>query len=340
MSRRRSALFMCSVSVAALLTWGLVGLAPRSVWIPTVLVVGFVAVAILLAYGANGRAVRPEAEVPFDRLPAEFGEHQALMITDVPLPSRREDYSFLFSATVLWSPLTEDEQPDLHLPALAVAAVLGRARDIARQCDPDQAALVRYELGSELGKMQPDDARSVRAMARSIRLFLPERDRERLVKLATLRKEKAMWEHERKYEQSRREYLGEDVLKDTGSAVVWWLSRNDEQVEKTVQDIDLLAQLASAANNTYLPDAFQPHPPDLEHDPEQRSPVDHFDAFMRSMGIDHDHPERPLMSRRFREVVSRHGIHEVADEMSRRFEILDDLPPDSDAAPPSEPDPR
>jgi hypothetical protein len=73
---------------------------------------------------------------------------------------------------------------------------------------------------------------------------------------------KAIWEHQRKYEQNKRAYLGRDVLKDPGSAVVWWLARNDDHVEKTVQAIGLLAQLSSAAT------------------------ADRFDAFLQAMQFD------------------------------------------------------
>ncbi|MCX4727778.1 hypothetical protein [Streptomyces sp. NBC_01306] len=87
--------------------------------------------------------------------------------------------------------------------------------------------------------------------------FLLARDQERLAALASVRKDEAVWEHERKFEQSRRTYLGEDVLRDTGSAVVWWLHRNDDRVDRTVKDIGLLAQLTSAANNQDVDERFR-----------------------------------------------------------------------------------
>lgn len=88
---------------------------------------------------------------------------------------------------------------------------------------------------------------------RSGRLVLPEQDRQRLDKLAAIRKEEDVWEYERRREQSMRRYLGTDVLKDPGSAVVWWLARNNGQVETAVQSIDLLVQLSRAANRLNIP---------------------------------------------------------------------------------------
>src|SRR5690606_13970414 len=68
----------------------------------------------------------------------------------------------------------------------------------------------------------------------------------------------------RKYECDRREYLGKDVLKDTGSAVVWWLAKHDDQVKQAVDEIGPLAQLSSAANDRDVPERYRhmvPYPP-------------------------------------------------------------------------------
>src|SRR5690606_25663405 len=116
------------------------------------------------------------------------------------------------------------------------------------QWEPERASLVQHELGAALGTMRPDADGCVRAMAEDVEITLPDEDRDRLNTLAAVRKSKAIWEHERIYEQSRRAYLSEDVLKDIGSAVAWWLAKNDERVEKVVNDIPLLVTLSSAIN--------------------------------------------------------------------------------------------
>lgn len=272
-------------------------------------------------------------------------------ITNVLLPSMREDYYFLFSGTALWEPTAVGgEDAIAGMSALAVDAVLKRARQVTQQRDPGNASLVRYELASALSEMQPDDTGRLRAMADSVRLVLPDHDQERLNKLAAVRKEESIWEHERKYEQSRRHYLSADVLKDPGSTVVWWLARNDDQVEKTVGSIGLLARLFAAANNTDLPEAFRQLAPELAamdgagtplfgagspDAPEpgaEKSAADHLAAFVQAADIPGDDPERALLARRLANIVTAHGQQDVADEIIRRF----DRP--GDAGDPPEPD--
>lgn len=99
--------------------------------------------------------------------------------------------------------------------------------------------------------------RHLQAMTEDVRPTLHQHDQERLDGLAGVRKDQAVWEHQRKYERSTHKYLGEDVLKDTGSAVVWWLAKNDEQVERTVEDLGMLARLTSAVNDTDVPERLR-----------------------------------------------------------------------------------
>ena len=68
-----------------------------------------------------------------------------------------------------------------------------------------------------------------------------------------LRKHERIWEQERRMEVNMRRYLSEDVLSDTGSAIVWWLARHPDQIEESVQMIGALAQLTAAANSKEIP---------------------------------------------------------------------------------------
>ena len=195
-------------------------------------------------------------------------------VADVLLPSQDADYHFLFSATVLWSPVgTGSTRQPANLAASAVEAVVQRASEITRLRAAVSASRVRWELGSVLGELKADSADCVRAMANSVQLVLPASDQERLDKLAAVRKDETVWEHERHYEQSRRRYLSGDVLKDPGSAVVWWLSRNNDEVEKAVRDIGLVVQLYSAANNTDTPAVFRHLVPDRGIDDTVGTPI-------------------------------------------------------------------
>ncbi|MCW2875936.1 MAG: hypothetical protein JWQ95_36 [Sphaerisporangium sp.] len=342
MSSGRNTVTVYFVAMGGVLLFGLVLFAPWPLWTSLVLAVALVTAAVLLVRAAGRRrSSRPSPEpstryVPPPPPPVERREQR---VVQVPLPSEEEDYDFLFSATVLWSPVrfTVDEAV-VNPAALAVDAVLKRAREITEHRGPGRASLVQHELGGVLGTMRADDTGCLQAMAELVEVTLSGDDQERLDKLAAVRKNKAIWEHERKYEQSKREYLGEDVLKDTGSAVVWWLTRNDDHVEKTVNDIGLLARLSSAANNKELPESFQRFAPGTESGYASEAPylpfedfpaspsrngasaVDCFAAFLRTMDFAEGDSQSALLTRQMAALVGKHGRTEVAEEMLRRFD--------------------
>ncbi|GAA3730179.1 hypothetical protein [Streptomyces tremellae] len=229
---------------------------------------GACGVAVLLSAGgavARRRTERfPRHLLAEPDLPIPPVERREVRVRDVALPSVLPDYDFLFSATVRWCPVSgPDHAPLVNPGALAVDAVLTRAQEVTAARHPSRASLVQHELNGALGTMFTVRDGRAEAMAVDVRLCLSDADQERLVKLAEVRKNEAVWEHERKYEQSRRAYLGEDVLKDTGSAVVWALHRNDDKVDRTVQDIGLLAELTAAANNEELAERFHRFVPSL-----------------------------------------------------------------------------
>ncbi|MCE3034603.1 hypothetical protein [Streptomyces sp. CMSTAAHL-2] len=168
-------------------------------------------------------------------------------------------------------------------------------------------------------------------------------------RLAKVRKDKAVWEHQRTYEQSKRQYLGEDVLKNTGSAVVWWLAKNDEHVEKTVADLGLLAQLTSAANDSDIPERLQellsPSRPDGPDDfdetdgpvstdafggsPGHRSAADHLSDLFDAMGFPEEDPRRAMLAAQFAHIIKEQNRYETAEEVLRRFAPPE---PEDDAA--------
>jgi hypothetical protein len=303
-------------------------------WITLVLTVLAGAGLIVVAMWICSRVSSPPIlvrQVPGPPLPAPSAERRSAPIAGVLLPSSRDDYCFLLSATVFWLPVKVFvDGPAVNMNALAVDAILSRAREITEQRDPGHASMVRHELGRVLGEMREDATGCLRAMAESVELVLPEQDQQRLDKLAAVRKDKDVWEHERKYEESKREYLGDDVLKDTGSAVVWWLARNDDQVEKTVRDIGLLTQLSCAANNAEVPQSLHPAGAqsadggDMSWRLEgEKSAAEHFDAFLTALRFDADNPQRALFARRVADLAARHERQEVADELVRRFDVPD-----------------
>ncbi|MEU3355460.1 hypothetical protein [Streptomyces sp. NPDC037389] len=285
-------------------------------------------------------------------LPIPPLERREQRITDVALPSDTDDYDFIFSATVRWCPIDDApaDAPVVNAGSLAIDAVLNRAREITSRKSPGRSALAQYQLDGELGTMLPDPTGRVYAMAENVLLTLADQDRERLAKLSAVRKDEAVWEHERKYEQSKRAYLGGDVLKNTGSAVVWWLAKNDDKIDKAVADLGLLAQLSSAANDQDVPERFRhlvPHPVPEWHEraaeqgdeyeaveekylespdktsgdtPGEPSVADRFDEMLTAMGFDDDDPRRALFAQRVARAADAADQHGTAEEIRQRFD--------------------
>jgi hypothetical protein len=320
--RNTVVVYFCVIGVLVLA--GLIAFAPQAVWLPAVAFVAVIALVVLGRWVSGRWQMRPPiaAEPVYEAPPPPVAPREQ-RIDQVPLPSQEADYDFLFSAVVLWTPVHPlwDER-QVNLAALAVDAILRRAREITERREPGRAALVAHELGGILGTMQKDPTGHILAMAESVQVVLSTQDQERLDKLAEVRKDQVMWEHDRKYEQSKREYLGEDVLKDTGSAVVWWLVKNDDQVEKTVNDIGLLATLCSAANNETVPEATG-HPFGATPSMNGASPVDDLAAFFHSLDLG---GERDLFAHQIALLVRNYGRPEVADEIVRRFDLTEPNP--------------
>lgn len=184
--------------------------------------------------------------------------YQETQVVDASLPSAADGYDFLFSATVWWRPVSGHAgRSDGASPALAVSSVLSRALEVVRLEEPGRASFARYLLEGELGVPLPDRSARVEAQAADVTLRLAPADRERLRRMTDLRKDEELWEYERQHERNKRRYLGEDVLKSAGSAVVWWLARHEDEIEKAVGMIGPLAQIAAAANDEEVPELFR-----------------------------------------------------------------------------------
>ncbi|KPI00563.1 hypothetical protein OK074_5810 [Actinobacteria bacterium OK074] len=301
----------------------------------------------------------PRELLPHPDLPLPEPQRQEQRVGHVALPSSVADYDFSFSATVRWLLLdAPHDAPYVNPAGLAVDAVIQRARAVTAGQPPHRSAFAQHQLDGALATMRADATGRVMAMAQDVVLNLPEPDRERLVKLSNVRKDEDVWEHERNYERSKRTYLGEDVLKDTGSAVVWWLSRNEEEVEAAVDRIALFARLSAAANNTDIA-------PEFEHlvyasdapEPGRQQPYDTDDAVswngastahgangaepglsaadvLAWFDIAPDDPDADLITERLINVVQVHGRTAVADRLAHhagRSQTQDDATDATDA---------
>lgn len=209
---------------------------------------------------SSGRASADSYESAESELPAAPVEqpYQETRVIDAVLPSATDGYDFLFSATVWWKPVPDHAgRSDDASPALAAASVVRRAREVVRHEEPGRASFAQYLLDGALGVPLPDRNERVKARAADVTLTLAPADRERLRKLNDLRKDEEVWEYERQHERNKRRYLGDDVLKSAGSAVVWWLARHENEIEKAVHMIGPLAQIAAAANDEEVPELFR-----------------------------------------------------------------------------------
>lgn len=191
----------------------------------------------------------PPAPVPVEQ-PVHF---EQCPLPETPLPSATPDYDFVFSATVWWRPgPAAASAPRANLPAKAVTAMIDRALPLAAGERPEDWALARHRLADRLGELHQDPAGLVEVSAVDVVLTLDPKDAERLAKFADTRKDTDAWQYERKHTEDKRRYYHENVFHDTGSAVVWWLVHQNDNVRKAVDDMDVLARLAAAAKNEGL----------------------------------------------------------------------------------------
>ena len=230
-------------------------------------------------------------------------QFQVLPITGIRLPSARADYTFAFSANVIW---TSAAQGGVAAGEAAIHEIVRRACEVTVRQHPDQVTLIASKLAVALGALQRSPNGQVLVRAESVQLQLPPDDQHRLDELAALRKQEALWEYKRRYQASLRHYLRTDVLKDSGSAIVWWLAKHEDEPEKVVERIDVLQRLASAANNM---DAVATAGP--------QSPADHFDAFLDSLAPVLGGEARLLLTIQMASLVDGHD-QKAADEMRRR----------------------
>lgn len=270
-------LFPALIVIAVLLPAG-VGLGfdwPLWVWILLEIVL---VSALLINRQAQQRQHREELrrqtfEPPVQPRPEIPVSSSVLPVT--PLSSAKPDYDLLFGCTMKWRPVDHHvgaEQGDLR--ALAAEHLVGRAAALVAQESPANLAPAQHRLTVALGQAERDRSGRYLVWAEEVSLVVPEADAIRLRKLSDLRKEEELWEHERSFERSVRTYLGDDVLKNTGSAVVWWLAKHTEQVSETAGLITTLARLSAAANNTEVDPLFSvvAPPPAPQHNGNGSTP--------------------------------------------------------------------
>lgn len=312
---QRSAVRAVSVLVAIL--WVVLGLVlgwPPAVWV--VLAV-LTAVAPPLLIGPisqwlhqRQRPVPQQVVTPV--APVEPPPPSRYEITHTSLPSARPDYRLVFSCTVWW----RRSSPAPGIPhadpgSLAAEVVLEQTRQLVAAVAPEEVEIARAKLTSYLGTVRTDSSGHVEVWATDVALRLPESDSDRLRRLADVRKEEEVWEHERNHERNKRAYLGEDVLKSAGSALVWWLARDESQVDGAVEKIPNLRKLTAAAHDERVPE--------LDVEGVELGPQDHLVELIRDLQPE-DEDERALLSDSIAAALDRRGHSELAAKVRAEFD--------------------
>jgi hypothetical protein len=305
--------------------------------------------------------------------PQEEQQADQVPIANVALSSAVPGFEFLFSATVCWQRSHQARIPHANPEALAVETVLAHASEVAATESPSRYLAAQHRLASILGATLPDEYGHVQTWAVDVSLIIPEEDRKRLRQLSDVQQAEQVWAYECGLERSKRAYLREDVLKDTGSAVVWRLARHDEEIQRTVDLIGPLAQLSAAANNTEVSERYrhlvsstseseQPpgtapfvpfgngHSvhmgafhnddfPDAGLIPDYRKmAADHLRGLMDAIGLDSDDAQRDMFADRIAKIVESTGNPETAEEIRRAFDSSSPEATDPEAGDSGEPD--
>ncbi|SDD30059.1 hypothetical protein [Actinokineospora iranica] len=249
-------------------------------------------------------------------------------LTGVPVPSAEPDYPFIVSATVRWAYTHNGRHPIGDPAAVVKRMVLERICAVTAARQPVNPLLLQHEIAAEMSTPRPDVSGALVGWAEQVTLTLDKDDAERLAKLAALRKEELVWEHERRFEISKRDYLGNDVLKSTGSAVVWRLAQDHHKVIETVDMIDTISQLTAAANDDSVPALsrrleLEPSPVSVLAEEDHlwsvpaapEPPVKPGLALVEEMFPQTESGQRDLFLDQLAELIRKHDRHDIADQL-------------------------
>jgi len=166
--------------------------------------------------------------------------------SNVALPTASEEYTFSFSASARWICADRQLEEDAQA-AIAREALLNRARKLTASWRPEQVDLAAHDLAAALSAKEEAPGHKLTAWAADVLLVMPPADRLHLESVVKVKREIDLWELRIEKEQKARAYLKDDALKSADDAVVWWLSRNESNVEQAVELSGVLARLSDLA---------------------------------------------------------------------------------------------
>lgn len=210
------------------------------------------AVALACVVGLGFRQLRQEPEPPVLARPPVLAPvapapPSQVALDPTPVPTAAPGYQVQVSATVLWRPTPGRRDGHGNPEALAKCAVVDRATSVARQFAPQDHVLFGHRLAADLGVPQVAGEGLITVWATDVIAAVGPADADRLATLDRLRKDAEVWKRRRDHEVDVRRYLSEDVLTSPGSAVVWWLARNIDEIEGTVERIGPLTRISAVA---------------------------------------------------------------------------------------------
>ncbi|MFD8821656.1 hypothetical protein ACFV1C_04710 [Streptomyces sp. NPDC059605] len=253
MTRLMSAgLLAGALALGAALDW------PIWIWfLLPALAAGAILADMRVSSAEGGSSPFPEEDEESAAEPPPEAPYSDTSVVVVPVQSALEDCPFLFSATIWW----REAEGAISLPhgnpaALAATSILQRVQHVTMAEHPVRCTFLGHWLEGVLGTPTTDDSGTVTSYATDVRLVLRQGDQEHLDELDGLRKAMGTWESRRQHERNLRAYLGEEVLQSPGSAVVWWMARHDDEIERAVEMIAPLTVLSAAANDQEIPDKF------------------------------------------------------------------------------------
>lgn len=226
------------------------------------------AVPLLGGTALVGKELRNRRQ--YERLRARIAERPAepaaanpeaiddAQLPGVPVPSAEPDYDFLLSATIRWTRIPDGTGVRVENPPDVMRnLVLSHAGQLTRALPPGNPLLAQHRLAAELGVRRADGSGQFEYWAEQVAVTLAAEDADRLRTLATLRKDREVWEQQRRFEIDKREYLRSDALRTPGSAVIWQLAKDPDKVAETVGLIGPLTELSAAANEADLVDLWR-----------------------------------------------------------------------------------
>lgn len=235
---------------------------------------------------------------------------QSVRVGMIRLQSKRPQTCFRLAVRVHWTSLAAVDSPRTA-EHLAVDAVVARAREVAADCNPDELALLDDELTLVLGSQAQDPSGRLVAWGTDIRVCLAESEQRHLERMAELRQHTELWDLEIEHERKVRQYLQNDALTSTASAVVWWLSQNPGEVERCVELTNVLRRLSDTAAGRHMPDA------DASGTERDELP----EAAVAALINDVANEDGGLFAARLAEIVSDAGRPDVATEVRRTYNV-------------------